>query len=151
MCGCVYIHCLYLQIVLLRSLYYSSRDCALISADLDSDDWASRTYHLAYRANRERSEVPTVAANCGGQLWRPTVAANCELWRPYVFHSVRFVTYFFSNDLDLTFQGHQRSHWLCHPICDLWFTISVQMTLIWPFKVTKGQTDLMPSDPRPLT
>ena len=32
---------------------------------------------------------------------------------------------FSADDLDLTFQGHQRSNWLCHPIRDLWLTISV--------------------------
>ena len=58
-------------------------------------------------------------------------------------YAIRFATYklllvFYSNysaishgnlfsadDLDLTFQGHQRSNWLRHPIRDLWLAISV--------------------------
>ena len=132
------------------------------------------------------------------------------LFATYDFLSVFYNNYsaishgspFSADDLDPTFQGHQRSNWLCHLICDLWLPICVsivtialsrtetlffsrwpwsglsrspkvklimpfdlrpmtsykcslsnysaishgnpvfqQMTLIWPFKVTKGQTD----------
>ena len=42
------------------------------------------------------------------------------------YSAISFGNHVFSaDDLDLTFQGHQKSNWLCHPIPDLWLPLSV--------------------------
>ena len=40
----------------------------------------------------------------------------------------RTETLFSADDLDLTFQGHQRSNWLFHPICELSLPIGLLLT-----------------------